>query len=49
VGIAVVSSNTAAIKMANFEQSFSKIPFSVYMEMEEALEWINDLMGKRKD
>ncbi len=47
-GIVVVSSNISAIKMANFEQNFAKVPFSVFMEMEDALEWINELLGKQK-
>ena len=47
-GIGIVSGNSAAIKMANFEQNFSKIPFSIFIEMEDALEWVNELLGKRK-
>ena len=45
-GIAVVSSNTSAIKMANFEQTFSKVPFSIFMEMDDAREWMSELLGK---
>ncbi|HSP40155.1 MAG TPA: hypothetical protein VLN46_01900 [Gillisia sp.] len=45
-GIAVVSSNSSAIKMANFEQTFSKVPFSIFMEMEDAGEWVSDLLRK---
>lgn len=47
-GIGIVSSNVAAIKMANFEQTFSKVPFSVFMEMEDALEWVKELLGEPK-
>lgn len=47
-GIAIVSSNTSAIKMANFEQTFSRVPFAVFMEMEDALDWIKELIGGKK-
>lgn len=46
-GIAIVSSNSSAIKMANFEQTFSKVPFAIFLEMEEAEEWINELLRKK--
>ena len=49
VGIAIVSSNSSAIKMANFEQKFARVPFTIFMEMDDALEWVNELLGKRKD
>lgn len=45
-GIAIVSSKESAIKMANFEQNFSKVPFSVFMEMEDVLEWKDGLLRK---
>ncbi len=45
-GIAIVSSNISAIKMANFEQTFAKVPFSIFIEMEDAREWISELLGK---
>jgi len=47
-GIGIVSSNSAALKMANFEQKFSKIPFSIFLEMDDALEWISELTEKPK-
>lgn len=47
-GIGIVSANIAAIKMANFEQNFSKVPFSVFLEMNDALEWVDELLGKKK-
>lgn len=47
-GIGIVSSNNTALKMANFEQKFSKVPFCIFLEMEDALEWIKELLGNRK-
>lgn len=43
-GIAIVSTKSSSINMANFEQVFSKVPFSVFLEMEEAEEWIEELI-----
>ena len=48
-GIGIVSSNSAALKMANFEQKFSKVPFSIFMDMEDAREWVTEILGKGKD
>jgi len=45
-GIGIVSSNSAALKMANFEQKFSKVPFSIFLEMDDALDWVAELTGK---
>lgn len=45
-GIAIVSIKPSSINMANFEQSFSKVPFSVFLEMEEAEEWVSELLNK---
>lgn len=42
-GIAIVCNKPSSIKMANFEQSFSKVPFSVFLEMQEAQEWVSQL------
>lgn len=46
-GIAIVSTKPSSINMANFEQSFSKVPFSVFLEMEEAEEWVLELLKKQ--
>lgn len=45
-GIAIVSTKTSAIKMANFEQSFSKVPFAVFMDMEDATDWVKEILEK---
>lgn len=48
-GIGIVSSNSAALKMASFEQKFSKVPFSIFMEMEDAREWVSEILDKKRD
>ncbi len=47
-GIAIVSSMVSSIKMAHFEQNFSKVPFDIFLDLEEALEWKNDLIKNKK-
>lgn len=45
-GIAIVSENPAAIKMADFEKKFSPVPYEIFFEMEDAMEWANELVKK---
>lgn len=45
-GIAIVSTKTSAINMANFEQTFSKVPFAVFMDMEDAMDWVKEVLEK---
>lgn len=45
-GIAVVSENPGTINMANFERQFSKIPFEVFLDMEDAQEWALEKVHK---
>lgn len=47
-GIAIVSSKVSSLKMANFEQKFSKVPFNIFLELEEALEWRKDVIKNKK-
>lgn len=44
-GIGIVTPNIPALKMANFEQTFLKVPFSVFIEMEDAKDWVIELLG----
>ncbi len=46
VGIAIVSEMASSLKMANFEKSFSKVPFAVFIEMEDAMDWVEELHAK---
>ncbi len=45
-GIAIVSTKASSISMANFEKTFSKLPFAVFIEMEDALDWVKELLEK---
>ena len=42
-GIAVVSKQLSAVNMAHFERKFSTLPFEIFLEMEEAVEWVKKL------
>lgn len=46
-GIAIVSTKPSSINMANFEKNFSKVPFSIFLEMEEAEQWVTEIMDKK--
>lgn len=45
-GIAVVSDNLECLNTANFERQFSRLPFEVFLEMEDAREWALELVRK---
>lgn len=47
-GIAIVSSKTSSLMMAGFEQNFSKVPYGIFLDLEEALEWKNDVIKNKK-
>lgn len=45
-GIAIVCSSPSAVSGANFERRFSKVPFEVFMDFEDAREWALELLKK---
>lgn len=45
-GIAVASENIAALKMAGFEKSFSKVPFEIFFSLTEGEEWTRKILKK---
>ncbi len=45
-GIAIVCDTPAAVKGANFERKFSKVPFEVFMEFDDAREWALEILKK---
>ncbi len=47
-GIAIVSKNIPALKMAFFEKNFAKFPFEIFTEFEESLTWAKDILSKEK-
>lgn len=47
-GIAIVSSKVSSINMASFEQNFSKVPFDIFLDLDEALEWKNEVIENKK-
>ena len=48
IGVAVVSHNISAMKMANFEKKFSPLPYEIFFEMEDAMEWAEELIRNKK-
>lgn len=47
-GIAIVSDKTSALNMAQFEKTFSKIPFEIFLELEEAIDWAHKILKNKK-
>ena len=47
-GIAIVSDKTSAINMAQFEKTFSKIPFEIFIELEDAVDWTHRILKNKK-
>ncbi len=43
-GIAIVSQKASALNMAAFEKNFAKVPFEVFMELEDAKDWANKML-----
>lgn len=47
-GIAIVSDKTSSLNMAQFEKTFSKIPFEIFVEMEDAINWTQKILKNKK-
>lgn len=47
-GIAIVSSLTSSLNMAHFEKSFSKLPFEIFMELDDAINWAQKILKNKK-
>lgn len=47
-GIAIVSQRTSSLNMAHFEKNFSKIPFEVFLELDDAAEWAKERVKNKK-
>lgn len=45
-GIAIVSDKTSSLNMAQFEKTFSKIPFEIFLELENAINWTQKILKK---
>ncbi|MCJ7756858.1 MAG: hypothetical protein MUP24_01825 [Gillisia sp.] len=45
-GVAIVSDKTSALNMAQFEKNFSKIPFEIFLELEDAINWTQKILKK---
>ncbi len=47
-GIAVVSDKISSLNMAQFEKNFSKIPFEIFLELEDAINWTQKILKNKK-
>lgn len=45
-GIAIVSQRTSSLNMAHFEKNFSKIPFEIFLDLEDATTWAKEKVKK---
>jgi len=45
-GVAIVSDKTSSLSMAQFEKTFSKIPFEIFLELEDAINWTQKILKK---
>ncbi len=47
-GIAIVSDKTSSLNMAQFEKTFSKRPFEIFLELEDAINWSQKILKNKK-
>lgn len=43
-GIGIVSKKVSSLNMANFEKRFSKVPYEIFLELDEALVWVQEVL-----
>ena len=47
-GIGVVSKKVSSLNMANFEKNFCKLPYEIFLELDSALEWVEEIISEKK-
>lgn len=47
MGIAIVSNKVSSINMAEFEKTFSKVDFKTFLELDQAVEWAEEIIKKK--
>lgn len=47
-GIAIVSQRSSSLNMAHFEKNFVQVPFEIFLEFDEAIEWANEKVKIKK-
>ena len=47
-GIGVVITENSSLDTAKFERNFSKVPYEIFMELEDALEWTEKILKEKK-
>lgn len=46
-GIGVVSKKTSSLNMANFEKRFSKVPYEIFLDLDKALMWVQEVTEEK--
>jgi hypothetical protein len=46
-GIGVVSKKTSSLKMASFEKNFCKLPFEIFTDLDDALDWTGKVLEEK--
>lgn len=43
-GIGIVSQKLSSLNMANFERRFCKVPYEIFIKLDEALLWVQEIV-----
>ena len=44
IGVAIVSDRPSSLNIANFERAFAKVSFEIFLTLDEALDWAEDIL-----
>ena len=47
-GIGVVSQKASSLKMASFEKNFCKLPFEIFTDLDDALDWAQKVLEEKR-
>ena len=47
-GIGVIITENSSFASAKFEKNFSKVPYEIFMKLEDALEWVEKMLKQKK-
>lgn len=47
-GIAIVSQRSSSLNMANFEKNFARVPFEVFLDLQDARSWAEEKVKIKK-
>ncbi len=44
IGVAIVSDRPSSLNIANFERAFAKVSFEIFLTLDAALDWAEDIL-----